>query len=104
MAPVEGKKNPDDEGYYVKTRGYRLEPEPDIPPYVRNLAKTYKQFEGVDWLNIGLDSRVRFEYRQNDYRPWTDTTFNPPARQITTASGTCWPSRSASSFTVALAM
>ncbi|MGD9542367.1 MAG: hypothetical protein AB7V61_15735, partial [Methylocystis sp.] len=28
--------------YYVPTRGYRLEPQPDIPPYVRNLAKTYK--------------------------------------------------------------
>ena len=25
--------------YYVPTRGYRLEPQPDIPPYVRNLAR-----------------------------------------------------------------
>jgi opacity protein-like surface antigen len=63
--------------YYVPTRGYRLEPQPDIPPYVRNLGKTYKEFEGVDWLNIGLDSRARFEYRQNDYRPWTDTSSAP---------------------------
>jgi hypothetical protein len=63
--------------YYVPTRGYRLEPQSDIPPYVRNLGKTYKQFEGIDWLNIGLDSRTRFEYRQNDLRPWTDTASVP---------------------------
>ncbi|MGJ0507787.1 MAG: alginate export family protein [Methylocystis sp.] len=79
--------------YYVPTRAYRLEPQPDIPPYVRNLAKTYKQFEGVDWLNIGLDSRVRFEYRQNDYRPWTDTTFNPPASQRKYFPNSLWLSR-----------
>lgn len=71
-APVEAKKS-----YYVPTRGYRLEPQPDIPPYVRNLGKTYKQFEGIDWLDVGLDSRTRFEYRKNDYRPWTDTSTNP---------------------------
>lgn len=77
MAPVEGKKNPDDEGYYVKTRGYRLEPEPDIPPYVRNLAKTYGEYKDIDWLNVGLDSRTRFEYRENDYRPWANTSGVP---------------------------
>ncbi|WP_457797369.1 alginate export family protein [Methylocystis sp. S23] len=63
--------------YYVPTRGYRLEPQPDIPPYVRNLGKTYKEFEGIDWLNIGLDQRTRFEYRKDDYRPWTDTSSVP---------------------------
>ncbi|MEF3367895.1 alginate export family protein [Methylocystis sp. 9N] len=67
--------------YYIPTRAYRLEPQPDIPPYVRNLGKTYKQFEGIDWLNVGLDSRTRFEYRKDDYRPWTDMTVNPPASQ-----------------------
>jgi len=63
--------------YYVPTRGYRLEPQSDIPPYVRNLGKTYKQFEGIDWLNVGLDQRTRFEYRKDDYRPWTDTSSIP---------------------------
>jgi opacity protein-like surface antigen len=58
--------------YYVPTRAYRLEPQPDIPPYVRNLARIYREFEGYDWLDVGLDTRVRFEYRKNDYRPWTD--------------------------------
>lgn len=79
--------------YYVPTRAYRLEPAPDIPPYVRNLAKTYKEFEGVDWLNVGLDSRVRFEYRKDDYRPWTSTTANPPTSQRKDFPNSLWLSR-----------
>ncbi len=86
-APAEKKS------YYVPTRGYRLEPQPDIPPYVRNLAKTYKEFEGVDWLNVGLDSRVRFEYRKDDYRPWTSTTTNPPSSQRKYFPNSLWLSR-----------
>ena len=72
MVPVEGEKKPDDEGYYIKTRGYRLEPEPTVPVYARQADKTYKELKDIDWLNIGLDSRTRFEYRENDYRPYTD--------------------------------
>lgn len=79
--------------YYVPTRGYRLEPQPDIPPYVRNLAKTYKEFEGIDWLNVGLDSRVRFEYRKDDYRPWTNTSTNPPTSQRKYFPNSLWLSR-----------
>jgi opacity protein-like surface antigen len=86
-APAEKKS------YYVPTRGYRLEPQPDIPPYVRNLAKTYKEFEGLDWLNVGLDSRVRFEYRKDDYRPWTSTTTNPPTSQPKYFPNSLWLSR-----------
>ena len=86
-APTEKKS------YYVPTRGYRLEPQPDIPPYVRNLGKTYKEFEGIDWLNVGLDSRVRFEYRKDDYRPWTDTTVNPPASQRKNFPNSLWLDR-----------
>ena len=79
--------------YYVPTRGYRLEPQSDIPPYVRNLAKTYKRFEGIDWLNVGLESRVRFEYRQNDYRPWVDTSTNPSTSQRRYFPNSLWLSR-----------
>lgn len=58
------------EDYYVKTRGYRSEPETDPPRYVRNLSKTqFEQFRDVDWLDIGLEFRTRYEYRENDYRP-----------------------------------
>jgi len=79
--------------YYFPTRGYRLEPQPDIPPYVRNLGRTYKEFEGIDWLNVGLDSRVRFEYRTNDYRPWTDASGNLPVLQRRDFPNSLWLAR-----------
>ena len=69
MPQDEGTKK---DGYYVKTRGYRIEPEPDVPIYARQANETYKELKGIDWLNVGLDSRVRFEDRANDYRPFTD--------------------------------
>jgi opacity protein-like surface antigen len=71
------KKPEDKKSYYIPTRGYRLEPQPDIPPYVRNLGKTFPQFKGIDWLDVGLDSRVRFDYRNNDYNTWVDSGTNP---------------------------
>jgi len=62
------------EDYYVSTRGYRVEPESDPPRYVRNLSKTqFEQFRDIDWLNVGLEHRTRYEYRENDYRFWTKT-------------------------------
>jgi opacity protein-like surface antigen len=79
--------------YYVPTRGYRLEPQPDIPPYVRNLGKTYEAFKGVDWLNIGLDSRARFEYRKDDYRPWLDTSVDPPVSRRKYFPNSLWLER-----------
>ena len=58
------------EDYYQKTKGYRVEPEPDPPSYVRSLSKTqFEQFRDIDWLDVGLDFRSRYEYRENDYRP-----------------------------------
>lgn len=63
------------ENYYQKTKGYRVEPEPDPPSYVRNLSKTqFEQFRDVEWLDVGLDIRTRYEYRENDYRPSATTT------------------------------
>lgn len=70
-------------GYYKSTRAYRLEPEPDVPPYVLNLAKTYPEFRNIDWLNVGLDSRVRFEDRENSYLPRTnDSGFGPTNQRM----------------------
>lgn len=71
------------EDYYVKTKGYRVEPETDPPRYVRNLSKTqFEQFRDVEWLDVGLDFRTRYEYRENDYRPTptgtnSSTVFRP---------------------------
>ena len=70
------------EDYYAKTRGYRVEPAPDPPAYVRNLSKTqFEQFRDIDWLNVGLEHRTRYEYRENDYRFWTKTTPVGPERR-----------------------
>lgn len=64
------------EDYYQKTKGYRVEPEPDPPSYVRNLSKTqFEQFRDVKWLDVGLDFRTRYEYRENDYRPTGNSRF-----------------------------
>jgi opacity protein-like surface antigen len=86
-APAEKKS------YYVPTRAYRLEPQSEIPPYVRNIGKTYKEFEGIDWLNIGLDSRVRFEHRKNDYRPWTSFATGSGVSQRKPFPNSLWLSR-----------
>jgi len=69
------------EDYYVATKGYRVEPATDPPAYVRNLSKTqFKQFRDVEWLDVGLDFRTRYEYRENDLRrrndPTTGATLN----------------------------
>ncbi|CAA9890064.1 Alginate export protein [Candidatus Methylobacter favarea] len=71
------------EDYYRPTKGYRAEPVSDPPPYVRNLSRTrFEQFRDVEWLDIGLDFRSRYEYRENDYRPTptgsnSSTVFRP---------------------------
>ncbi len=63
------------EDFYQKTRGYRVEPEPDPLTYVRNLSKTpLKQFRDIEWLDVGLEFRTRYEYRENDYRPSVPTS------------------------------
>jgi len=65
------------EDYYRKTKGYRVEPHDEPPRYVRNLSKTqFEQFRDVDWLNVGLDFRTRYEYRENDLRRRQDATTN----------------------------
>jgi len=62
-----------DKNYYQKTRGYRTEPESDPPRYARNLSQTqFEQFKDVDWLDVGLDFRTRYEYRENDLRRRTN--------------------------------
>ena len=55
--------------YYVPSRSYRTTPDSDPPKYVRNLSKTgIEEFKDIDWLDVGLDFRTRYEYRENDFR------------------------------------
>ncbi len=63
--------------YYVKSTGYSSNPEPDPPNYVKQLDKTnIEAFKNIDWIDAGLSSRLRFEYRDNDYRRSVDKTDN----------------------------
>ncbi|MDD2865210.1 MAG: alginate export family protein [Methylococcales bacterium] len=79
------------EDFYQKTKGYRVEPEPDPPSYVRNLSKTqFEQFRDIEWLDVGLDFRTRYEYRENDYRPWTDTSSGKSVTKYRDAPNDVW--------------
>ncbi|MDO8845357.1 alginate export family protein, partial [Methylicorpusculum sp.] len=79
------------EDYYAKTRGYRVEPDPDPPAYVRNLSRTqFEQFRDMDWLDVGLDFRTRYEYRENDYRPWVDTSSGSRVTKYRDAPDNLW--------------
>ena len=65
-APEDTEKLSD---YYVKNRSYRTVPETDPPRYVRNLSKTgIDAFRDIHWLDVGLEHRVRYEYREHDFR------------------------------------
>lgn len=55
--------------YFVEARSYRTQPYGDPPTYSRNLSKTgIAAVKDNDWLDVGLDFRMRYEYRENDFR------------------------------------
>ncbi len=61
--------------YYVRSKSYSSNPESDPPRYVNQLDKTgIKEFEKIDWIDLGLNHRVRFENRYNDFRREIDTS------------------------------
>ncbi|OYY83580.1 MAG: alginate export family protein [Methylophilales bacterium 16-45-9] len=68
-------------GYYVERKSYGTGRETEPPRYVKQLNKTwlkeYDTFADVDWIDIGLDYRFRYEYRDNDFRRGRDTIDEP---------------------------
>ena len=68
-------------GYYVERKSYSTSRETDPPRYVKQLNKTwltdFDTLADVDWLDIGLDYRVRYEKRDNDFRRSRDTIDDP---------------------------
>lgn len=68
-------------GYYVERKSYGTGRETDPPRYVKQLNKTWLKdvagLENVDWLDIGLDYRFRYETRDNDFRRGRDTIDEP---------------------------
>jgi len=68
-------------GYYVERKSYGTKRETEPPGYVKQANKTwlkdYDAFENLNWLDIGLDYRIRAEKRDNDFRRNSDTSDEP---------------------------
>lgn len=52
--------------YYVEPGTSSTQRESDPPGYVRNLGA--EGHEGLDWLDLGLQQRLRYERRDDDFR------------------------------------
>ena len=68
-------------GYFVDRRSYGTQKETEPPRYVKQANKTwlkdYDAFADVDWLDIGLEYRARYESRENDFRRAKENIDDP---------------------------
>ncbi len=68
-------------GYYVERRSYGTGRETEPPRYVKQANKTwlkdYDALADIDWLDIGLDYRFRYENRDNDFRRTKESIDEP---------------------------
>ena len=64
--------------YAVPARSYGTQPETDPPRYVRSAHRTgIAALKEVDWLDLGLDFRERYERREDDLRRSRLATDHP---------------------------
>ncbi len=80
FAEISENKNSSEQekSYFVKSKGYSSNPESDPPQYVVQLDQAgINAFKNVDWIDLGLNYRVRFEHRDNDFRKSVDRVDNP---------------------------
>lgn len=55
--------------YHRRADSYAANPESDPPRYVRRLSDIgVDAFKDINWLDIGLEHRTRYEWRNNDLR------------------------------------
>jgi alginate export protein len=55
--------------FYQDPRSFSTKRDPDVPAYVRNASELgIDSLLNVKWLDVGLDYRFRYEYRDNDLR------------------------------------
>ena len=68
-------------GYDVPVRSYGLQRETEPPRYVKHVNQTWlknsESLKNVDWVGLGLESRLRYEYRDNDFRRNKDFLDEP---------------------------
>ena len=77
-ALAQNPNEPETKNYYVAAKSYGTNPESEPPRYVRQLNKTgIKAFEHIDWIDAGLQYRVRFESRDGDFRRSANTVDSP---------------------------
>ncbi len=66
------------QNYNTDAKSYGTKPESDIPQYVHTLSETgIESLKKIDWIDVGLQYRVRFEERDNDLTRSIDTTDSP---------------------------
>jgi len=71
--PVAATTTAGTKNYYVERRSYGTGRETEPPRYVRKLSAIgVEQFKDIDYIDVGLDYRMRFEVRDNDFRRNTD--------------------------------
>lgn len=68
-------------GYYVERRSYGTQKESEPPRYVKQANKTwlkdYDALNDVNWLDLGLEYRARYEHRDNDFRRADENIDDP---------------------------
>ncbi len=63
--------------YYVRSKGYSSNPESDPPSYVHKLNQIgIEKFKDINWVDVGLNYRMRYERRDNDFRRSTTQIDN----------------------------
>ncbi len=73
----------EEKSFFVQSRSYGTQPETDPPRYVRNLSEIEffdrPQFDqdNQEWLDLGLDYRMRYEFRDDDFRRPVAVTDEP---------------------------
>lgn len=64
--------------YHQRSNSYATNPDSDPPRYVRQLSDIgIEAFKDVTWLDIGLEHRTRYEWRNNDIRRIEGGEDNP---------------------------
>jgi len=73
---VSDAKNPT--SYHQRSNSYATNPESDPPRYVRRLSDIgVERFKDITWLEVGLEHRTRYEWRNNDIRRIEGGEDNP---------------------------
>jgi hypothetical protein len=77
-SPAPDKDAASSPDYGLQSRGYGTTKETEPPKYVKPLsARKLPGFEDVTWLDFGLDTRMRAEIRDDDYRQTRLIRENP---------------------------